>query len=572
MIIFQKISYRNFLSTGNVCNVVDLNSHSSTLITGKNGEGKSTILDALTYVLFGKPFRNINKPQLINSINQKNLLVEIDFQIAGKNYTVKRGMKPNIFQIFCEGKLLNEEADTRDYQKILEQQILKLNYKSFTQVVILGSATFVPFMQLPAQRRREIIEDILDIKVFSNMNVLLKEKTITLKDNISKIENDIQTHKIKIEAQKKLIEVLESSKKTVTDSILQKIEKNNQAIITSQEIIDLNNKEIAELLETKKKYSNVTSAIQQADSMQVKFQTVLNSRKKDIEFFNTNDKCPRCSQDITDEFKSVVVDGLKAKILEQERKIEELSNVYTKLNSQLQKLQDIDNRISLKNSEITTQNHTISLLNRTNMQLNHELESNKRDNNDIDVETGKLTDYNNESISLMDKKVKLFETKQLYDVAFNLLKDTGIKTAIIKEYLPVINKLINKYLAVMDFYAKFELDETFQEVIKSRNRDIFSYNSFSEGEKRKIDISILLTWRQVAKMKNSANTNLLIMDEVMDGNLDTGSLELLCSILSDITKQANTNVFIISHRENAGSEMFDNTIRAKKVNEFTILE
>ena len=572
MLILKKIKYRNFLSTGNVFNEVDLNSHSSTLITGKNGEGKSTILDALTFVLFGKPFRNINKPQLINSINQKNMLVEIEFQVAGKNYLVKRGMKPGIFQIICEGKLLNEEADTRDYQKILEQQILKLNYKSFTQVVILGSATFVPFMQLPAQRRREIIEDILDIKVFSNMNVLLKEKMNILKDNISNIENDIKTQKIKIDSQKKLIEVLETSKKTVTDSITQKISENNELIKKSQDIISDYEDQIKVLIESKTKYSNVVSAIQQADTMSVKFKTVLSSRKKDIEFFNTNDTCPKCSQIINEEFKTKIVNDIQDKIKDQQNKIDELSVIYEKLNKQLNKLNEIDKKIGECNSAISTQNHTISLLNNTNLSLNKELDSSKSNNHDIELETQKLEEYNENSIKLMDDKVKLFETKQLYDVAFNLLKDTGIKTAIIREYLPVINKLINKYLAVMDFYAKFELDETFQEVIKSRNRDVFSYNSFSEGEKRKIDISILLTWRQIAKMKNSANTNLLIMDEVMDGNLDTVSLELLCSILSDITKQANTNVFIISHRENAGSEMFDSTIKAKKVNEFTILE
>lgn len=572
MLILKKIKYRNFLSTGNVFNEVDLNSHSSTLITGKNGEGKSTILDALTFVLFGKPFRNINKPQLINSINQKNMLVEIEFQVAGKNYLVKRGMKPGIFQIICEGKLLNEEADTRDYQKILEQQILKLNYKSFTQVVILGSATFVPFMQLPAQRRREIIEDILDIKVFSNMNVLLKEKMNILKDNISNIENDIKTQKIKIDSQKKLIEVLETSKKTVTDSITQKISENNELIKKSQDIISDYEDQIRVLIESKTKYSNVVYAIQQADTMSVKFKTVLSSRKKDIEFFNTNDTCPKCSQVINEEFKTKIVNDIQDKIEDQQNKIDELSVIYEKLNKQLNKLNEIDKKIGECNSAISTQNHTISLLNNTNLSLNKELDSSKSNNHDIELETQKLEEYNENSIKLMDDKVKLFETKQLYDVAFNLLKDTGIKTAIIREYLPVINKLINKYLAVMDFYAKFELDETFQEVIKSRNRDVFSYNSFSEGEKRKIDISILLTWRQIAKMKNSANTNLLIMDEVMDGNLDTVSLELLCSILSDITKQANTNVFIISHRENAGSEMFDSTIKAKKVNEFTILE
>ena len=359
MIIFRKVSYKNFLSTGNVPNVVELDKHSTTLITAKNGCGKSTIVDALTYVLFGKPFRNVNKPQLINSINQKNLLVEIEFDVAGKSYLVRRGIKPNVFEIHCDGNLLNEEADTRDYQKILEQQILKINYKTFTQVVILGSATFVPFMQLSANRRREVIEDILDIRIFSIMNNLLKEKSMKLKDSLSDIEYKISNKQTQIESQTNLINLLVSSKENETNSILARIAENNNYISNAQQIIDQyrsNN----ELLETsKQKYVGISDAIKQADRMRVKFQTVIASRQDDVEFFANNDTCPKCTQTFDLLYKQNIVDSLHANISSQQHKLDELNSVYQKLNKQLLKVEDINREISSNNSNIAAQNHTI---------------------------------------------------------------------------------------------------------------------------------------------------------------------------------------------------------------------
>lgn len=571
MILFHRISYRNFLSTGNIPNVVELSKHNTTLITGKNGFGKSTIMDALTYVLFGKPFRNVNKPQLVNSINQKNMLVEVDFEVAGKKYTVKRGIKPGIFQIICDGSLLNEEADTRDYQKILEQQILKLNYKTFTQVVILGSATFVPFMQLSAQRRRDVIEDILDIRVFSVMNNILKEKSSKLKDAIAEVDTKISTTQVHINSQKKLIEALHTSRDSVINSILAKIKINDDQIESAQTSIDICQSSNESLTQSKQKYLNVAPAIKQADSLKVKFETVLSSRLSDVEFFNNNDTCPKCSQVIDSGYKQQVVESLQSKIVEQERKVDELNKVYEKLNQQLAKIIEIDNKLNENISKITSYNHTIALLNKNNKQLSIELDESRKDQSNIVEETDKLSYYDNQCLSLNAEKTNMLNTKQLHDIAFTLLKDTGIKTAIIHEYLPVINKLINMYLSSMDFYAKFELDETFQEVIRSRNRDIFSYNSFSEGEKQKINLAILLTWRQIAKMKNSVNTNLLIMDEIFDSSLDTDSVDLLSNILKELTKNSNTNIFIISHRDISGFDMFDNTIRIEKRNEFSVI-
>lgn len=566
MINFQKVSYKNFLSTGNVPNVIELNKHSATLITGKNGYGKSSILCAITYALFGKPFRNINKPQLINSINQKNMLVEIDFEIGGTSYTVRRGMKPNVFQIIRDGKLLNEESDNRDYQKILEQQILKLNYKTFTQVVILGSATFVPFMQLPAQKRREIIEDILDIKVFSTMNSILKEKYSKLKGELGDIDINITTTKTKIDAQKKLIDTIQESKDTLRNSVQTKIDENNDAIQKSRKIIEEYSIKNEKILEKRSKYVDVSKNIQQAEKMMVKFNTILSTYQKDVEFFDNNDVCPRCDQNIQSEHKNHVLVDINQNVQDYQTKLNQVSKAHEKLSKQLETLKSIDKEISSNNMIIAEHNNIITMLNNSNIKLNNEL--NTTISGDMTEETETLNDLTQHYSKLSESKTTMMETKQVYDVASTLLKDTGIKTAIIHEYIPVINKLINKYLNSMDFYAQFELDDTFQEVIRSRNRDIFSYNSFSEGEKQRISLSIMLTWRHIAKMKNSANTNLLIMDEIFDSSMDTDGVDLLSDMLKELT---GTNVFVISHRDISNSDVFDHTIRFKKQNDFSII-
>lgn len=569
MLIFKKITWRNFLSTGNVGNTIDFNKHNSTLITGKNGEGKSTILCALTFVLFGKPFRNVSKAQLVNSINKKNCLVEIEFSVNGREYIVKRGIKPNIFEIWQDGEMVNQDAALKDYQKVLEQQILKLNYKTFTQVVILGSATFVPFMQLSSQQRREVIEDILDIKVFSIMNTILKEKSANTKQQITDIENEINIHKNKIASQKKLIEALETSKQNIVDSIQVKVDENNSTIKIAQTTIDAINKDLETLNERYAKHNDIAEAVSKASNLKVKTSTTIASCEHDIEFFKTNTTCPTCAQHIHEEHKQVILTDLNHDIVGHQAKLDQLNDVLTKLQDQLKSSQEVLEEIRNKQIELSAQNSLITLLNKQNTEMQQEINKNTQDDVNLVDEKSKMKEYAEEAISLVGKKSTLLDEKQLHDVASALLKDTGIKTAIIREYLPVMNKLINRYLDAMDFYVKFELDDSFQEVIKSRNRDVFTYDSFSEGEKRRLDLAILFTWRQIAKMKNSVNTNIMILDEILDGALDGAGIDYFLSIMNQFGE--HTNVFVISHKVDQMIDRFEHVVRVEKKNDFSLI-
>ncbi len=569
MLIFKKITWRNFLSTGNVPNTIDLNAHQSTLITGRNGEGKSTILCALTFSLFGKPFRNINKNQLINSINKKNCVVEIEFSINGHDYKVIRGIKPNIFEIHCDGQLINQDAAAKDYQKVLEQQILKLNYKTFTQVVILGSATFVPFMQLPAAQRREVIEDILDIKIFSLMNVLLKDKAASVKDQITTIESRIQTQRTKIEAQKKLIEALVSSKDEIVAGLQQKINDNNEQIQTAQDQITSINASIAKHSGVEDKQAEISGAITKASRMEVRIASSIETCNHNVQFFNDNVTCPTCSQHIAEYHKAIVLADLDAKIAEHNTKLVEVTGVLAKLNAQLDKANATLNAIRDKSIEISTLTSAITMLTNQNTKMQAEIDATHADSGNINEEKLKLRDMAEDAIKQVEHKGILLEQKNLQEVASLLLRDTGIKTAIIREYLPVMNKLINKYLGAMDFYVHFELDESFSEVIKSRNRDAFTYDSFSEGEKRRLDLAILFTWRQIAKMKNSVNTNIMILDEILDGALDAGGIDFFLNIMNQFGEQ--TNVFVISHKVDQMIDRFDHVVRVEKKNEFSVI-
>lgn len=567
-VIFKKITYRNFLSTGNVRNTVELNKHTSTLITGKNGEGKSTILCALTFSLFGKPFRNINKGQLVNSINGKNCLVEIEFSTNGHEYIVKRGIKPNLFEIWCDGEMVNQDAALKDYQKVLEQQILKLNYKTFTQVVILGSATFVPFMQLPSTQRREVIEDILDIRVFSMMNTILKDKSAAVKENIREIENNIVNHKSKIAAQKKLIEVLETNRQTLIAGIQSKIDTNNEQINTAQqEIAAINDQIVA--LQPKASDEKVTADVTAANRMKVKLSTNIDTCNHTVEFFNENTTCPTCSQHIAEEYKERVLADINQKIATHQSKLDQVDAALTKLNKQLEKANEYANQLRDLSIQVSTLTSQIKILTDQNVDMQKEIQTTTDDVVNLTEEKAKMRELAEDAISLVEKKGEMLEMRQLHDVASALLKDTGIKTAIIREYLPVMNKLINQYIAAMDFFVKFELDESFQEVIKSRGRDAFTYDSFSEGEKRRLDLAILFTWRQIAKMKNSVNTNLMILDEILDGALDGAGIDYFLSIMNQFGK--NTNVFVISHKVDQMIDRFDHVIRFEKRNDFSVI-
>jgi DNA repair exonuclease SbcCD ATPase subunit len=569
MILLKSVSWKNFLSTGNSENKVQLDRSTTTLIVGKNGEGKSTILDALCFGLFGKPFRNINKNQLINSINQKQSLVTIEFSIGTNNYKIVRGIKPNIFEIYLGDQLMNQDSANRDYQKILEQQILKLNYKTFTQVVILGSASFVPFMQLPSGQRREVIEDILDIRIFSTMNTLLKDRSAKSKTELVTLENNISKSKAAVESQQKLIKSLVQSKNEYIDSVRRKIEDNNLEISTISTTIEGTNKQIETLRETIKDKEEVLTGIE-------KLQNSL-SRKKEknsdiethIEFFSSNDSCPSCAQNIPHEHKQSILEKMREDSKNNEDFIVKVNDALTKLRERLKEIQTVQDKVMELTAEVSSYNSSITLLNTQNTKLQKEIEDAKENTTNIDEEKTKLKELAQIALEELNKKTELLEQRELEEVAGTLLKDTGIKTAIIREYLPAMNKLINMYLQAMDFFVHFELDESFNEVIKSRYRDEFTYASFSEGEKMRIDLAILFTWRQIAKMKNSVNTNLLILDEIFDSSLDTSGTDYFLSVMSQLGEKNNT--FVISHKGDQLFDKFRSVIKFEKRNDFSVI-
>ena len=569
MITFESIEWKNFLSTGNSANKILLNKSTTTLIIGKNGEGKSTILDALCFCLFGKPFRNINKGQLINSINGKNCLVEGKFKVNGKNYKVIRGIKPNKFEIWCDDVLLNQDAAAKDYQKVLEQQILKLNYKTFTQVVILGSASFVPFMQLSSGQRREVIEDILDIRIFSTMNQLLKEKTSDTKSEISRIETQIANAKTKVEAQNAIIRTISDARADNIRSIEEKISRSLKEVESNQLEIDDLIRQIGDLKSKIEGKEKVQSDIKKAEEVRSKLVQKIETCEHHKEFFGEHDVCPSCSQNIPDEHKQKIISDLNSKVAEQNQKVEELHNVLRVLNERLSTVNEVISEITSKNIELSTKNSAVTVINRQIAQYEREIEDHKADTKNVDDEKTKLKDLAKNAMTLIEGKTKLHEHRNLEEVANLLLKDSGIKTAIIREYLPVMNKLINKYLNAMDAYIHFELDENFNEIVKSRNRDEFTYASFSEGEKMRIDLAILFTWRQIAKMKNSVNTNLLLLDEIFDSSLDTAGTDYFLNLMNQLGE--NTNIFVISHKGDVLFDKFRSVIKFEKRNDFSVI-
>ena len=569
MIVFKSVSWKNFLSTGNSPNKVLLNKSATTLIIGKNGEGKSTILDALCFSLFGKPFRNVNKGQLINSINGKGCLVEVEFDINGKEYKIIRGIKPNVFEIWCDNEMINQDAASRDYQKILEQQILRLNYKTFTQVVILGSASFVPFMQLSSSQRREVIEDILDIRIFSTMNTLLKEKAQETKDAITRTENDIRSAKDKVENQQAIIKTITEAKTTAIESIVSKISVNNAEILQVEGEIELILSEIDTLKASIHDKDNVTEDIDKAKSIRSKLLQKIETCEHHSEFFSEHDVCPSCNQDIAEEYKESIVKDLNEKMLDNNNKINELETILTNLNENLSKINEVVGQITDKNIELSTRNSTITLLNKQIKELEAETQRVKSDTTNIDEEKSKLKELAQDALDKIGQKNQLLEHRNIEEVANVLLKDTGIKTAIIREYLPAMNKLINKYLNAMDTYIHFELDEAFNEKIKSRFRDEFTYASFSEGEKMRIDLAILFTWRSIAKMKNSVNTNLLLLDEIFDSSLDTAGTDYFLNLMNTLGE--HSNVFVISHKGDQLFDKFRSVVKFEKRNDFSVM-
>ena len=546
---------------------VELDRNPSTLIVGENGSGKSTVLDALCFVLFNKPFRTISKSQLINSINLSGTVVELEFHIQKNKFKIIRGIKPNIFEIYCNGKMLNQEASNNDYQKILEQQILKLNYRSFTQVVILGSSTFIPFMQLKTRDRREVVEDILDIKIFSLMNFLLKHKVKEVSEELKSIEYEFSLTKDKINLQQKYIEDIKKNKeKIVTEK---QIEVND-----SQKLIEQQNKDIIKLQESIKPMEDelkdkaaILQTVKEFNKMEAKLSNRVDENERQRKFFSENDECPTCTQTIEKDLKETKIKEKTNRILELKEGIAKLEQQLLEKENRLSELNLVSTSIRTKEVEIAKSNASISQLKKFIEHANNQLQEYKKASI-LEEDSIKLVRLN-ERLKLNEEQItKLREDKFYVDVARNLLMDTGIKTKIINQYLPIMNKLINGYLTSMDFYVNFTLDNEFKETIKSRHRDEFSYSSFSEGEKMRIDLALLFTWRAVAKMKNSTNTNLLILDEIFDSSLDTTGTDDFLKILGTFSNQ---NVFVISHKGDTMFDKFRNIIRFEKQRNFSKL-
>jgi len=567
MIYFKAIRWKNLLSTGNQFTEIKLDRSPNTLIVGENGGGKSTLLDALCFGLFGKPFRNINKPQLLNSINKKNLLVEIEFAAGGKDYKIVRGIKPNVFEIQVGGEVINQDAAARDYQKYLEESVLKLNYKSFTQIVILGSASFTPFMQLPPGTRREIIEDILDIQIFTTMNTVLRDKMTELKENIQDADSKLEVLKQKATIQKEYVETLEANKEKRVDEIKSRITKCDTSIAALQKTVEFleHDKGIQE--ETRKALGDLSAKQKKLEQFKTKFSSQLRDIQKEISFYEETDDCPSCKQKIPHEHKSSLVDERKDKMQTLNEGMEKLSEEFERLQELLTIHQEISRQIAEFDNKILSNNGEIIVQQRLIQALNLELNDISTKTGDIDAEKTKLKNYAKEVLAQNEDKAKLNEEKHYMDAVSTLLKDTGIKTKIIRQYLPVINKLVNKYLQAMDFFVQFNLDEKFDETIKSRHRDDFSYASFSEGEKQRIDLALLFTWRTIAKMKNSVATNLLILDEVFDSSLDNNGTDYVMSLLDTIGE--DTNVFVISHKGDQLFDKFRSLIKFEKKNNYS---
>tara|TARA_B100001113_G_scaffold138466_1_gene113587 strand:- start:7432 stop:9147 length:1716 start_codon:yes stop_codon:yes gene_type:complete len=567
MIVFEKIRWKNFLSTGNTFTEMTLNESKSHLVIGSNGAGKSTMLDALCFVLFNKPFRKVSKSQLINSVNEKECVVEIEFSIGKVNYHVIRGVKPGVFKIFRNGKLLDQEAAQKDTQKYLEQSILKFNYKSFTQVVILGSSTFVPFMQLPATHRREVVEDLLDIKIFSKMNTILKDRVKDNKDKFNECKHELEICETKLNHQRESIHKLTELQEGMILKLQQKFNTNEESIVGLQSRKKENDHSMSVLAHSVSDQAEVQEKYESLRDMRSKIEQNKNKAEKDYKFYTKHDKCPTCSQDLQEKHKHrQLVDAESRKI--------KYTDGYNKIDEQVGKLYDRlrdlkgygQSIIELQSDNISIEKQIARLL-KDNQNIMTEV---NKETPDIDSERQKLQDY---EVNYAENAERCAGVSKEFDnlkVVSGLLRDNGIKSKVISKFVPIFNSLINKYLQSMDFFVNFTLDEEFNENILSRCRDTFSYASFSEGEKQKIDLSLLFCWRDIAKMKNSASTNLLILDEVFDSSLDTAATDELMKILRGMDER--TNLFVISHKGDILLDKFDTVVTFDKVGDFSTMK
>ena len=567
MIVFKKLRYKNFLSTGQQFIEIGLDSSATTLVMGDNGAGKSTMLDALCFGLFQRAFRNIKKDQLINTINEKETVVEVEFQVGQNEYKIIRGIKPNTFEIWCDGDMLNQDAAQRDYQKHLEQTILKLNFRSFTQVVILGSSSFVPFMQLRARHRRQVVEEILDIEIFSRMNLLFREKQKVQDELIKNDDFEYSILDTKISDKKKHIEEISSLNLETIDQKEKEVKKSYVDIENYEEDVRQVKLEITTLQKEILDQTKVNTKYKKLHTMEAKIENTCKKHKKDLKFFETHNDCPMCQQDIDKEYKKLMIQKKKNKVDEIDVGMKQLDKEIKTVEKRLEKINDTMVLIREKELLINRYETSINEITKYVDKIIAEIEELKNEKLSTATQTGELNQLQEQLTETELKKQKDKNEKIYIDTARHLMQDTGIKTKIIKQYLPIMNQYINKYLADMDFFVNFTLDEEFNETIKSRYRDEFNYHSFSEGEKLRIDLSILFTWREIAKIKNSTNTNLLILDEIFDSSLDSSGTDEFMRILQ--TTMIKENIFVISHKSDTLIDKFPRVLKFEKYKNFT---
>ena len=568
MILFKRISYKNFLSTGNQPIEIALDMSQTTLIVGTNGSGKSTLLDALCFVLFNKPFRIIKKEQMVNTINQSDCIVEVEFDVGTKNYLIRRGIKPNLFEIFCDGKLINQDANNIDYQKYLEQNIMKLNYRSFIQVVLLGSSSYEPFMKMKPRYRREVVEEILDIRVFGLMDLILRSQQSDLQKKLTEVRHQCELIKTKYETEAKYLKTLEAKGSDNQRVQQNKLEQNEKNRLEYDKKLQSLNEAIAVSQNELSGQETVSKKVKELEKYETKIEQNLDTHKKTLKFFQENDTCPVCTQSIDTKFKEDKCNHETTTISKLESGLSQLVGELSKQEEKITAYGKVSNKIQTMNVEIAKITSSLESLKRHSDQIQQEISTSQE--RDTDIESIEL-ELEKMKVDLKDAEInlsKVQEEKDYVDVLREILNDKGAKAQIIRKYVPIMNALINKYLQAMDFYISFNLDEEFNETVKSRFRDTFNYNNFSEGEKMRIDLALLFTWRDIARMKNSTNTNLLILDEIFDSSLDGQGTDDFFKIIKTLEKE---NIFIISHKGDILFDKFTNIIKYEKVQNFTQL-